>query len=91
MLQTQTFKGGSDERRTEEERRDDVLKYMGIYVDFVYRSGELYANENMTGFIGLPDPAHKPVWPQIRMLFNMLFKLRLLFYNRGEYELRYWI
>ncbi len=62
---------------TEEERRDDVLKYMGIYVDFVYRSGELYANENMTGFIGLEDSAHKPVWPQIRMLFNLLFKIRL--------------
>lgn len=62
---------------TEEERRDDVLKYMGIYVDFVYRAGELYANEDMTGFIGLEDSGHEPVWPQIRMLFNMLLKIRL--------------
>ena len=30
---------------TEEERRNDVLKYMGIYVDYVYRVGELYAKE----------------------------------------------
>ena len=62
---------------TEEERRDDVLKYMGIYVDFVYQAGELYANEDMTGFIGLEDSEHKPVWPQIKMLFRMLFKIRL--------------
>ena len=62
---------------TEEERRDDVLKYMGIYVDYVYRAGELYANENMTGFIGLEDSGHKPVWPQLRMLFNLLLKIRL--------------
>ena len=61
---------------TEEERRDDVLKYMGIYVDFVYRAGELYANEDMTGFIGLEDSGHKPVWPQIQMLFRMLVKIR---------------
>ena len=62
---------------TEEERREDVLKYMGIYVDFVYQAGELYANEDMTGFIGLEDSEHKPVWPQIKMLFRMLFKIRL--------------
>ena len=62
---------------TEEERRNDVLKYMGIYVDYVYRAGELYANENMTGFIGLEDSYHKPVWPQIRMIFKMLVKIRL--------------
>ena len=62
---------------TEEERRNDVLKYMGIYVDYVYRAGELYANENMTGFIGLEDSYHKPVWPQIRMIFRMLVKIRL--------------
>ena len=62
---------------TEEERRDDVLKYMGIYVDFVYQAGELYANEDMTGFIGLEDSGHKPVWPRIRMLIRMLAKIKL--------------
>ena len=61
---------------TEEERRDDVLKYMGIYVDCVYRSGELYANEDLTGFIGLEDSSHKAVWPQIKMIFKMLVKIK---------------
>ena len=37
---------------TVEERREDVLKYMDIYVDYVYRSGELFANEELTAFIG---------------------------------------
>ena len=62
---------------TEEERRSDVLKYMGIYVDFVYQAGELYANEDMTGFIGLEDSGHKHAWPQIRMIFKMLVKIKL--------------
>ncbi len=59
----------------EEERRDDVLKYMGYYVDYVYRAGELYANEEMTGFIGLEDSTHKAIWPQIRMLILMLINI----------------
>ncbi len=49
---------------------------MGIYVDFVYQAGELYANEDMTGFIGLEDSGRKPVWPQIKMLFRMLVKIK---------------
>ena len=61
---------------TEDERREDVLKYMDIYVDCVYRSGELYANEDMTGFIGLEDSANVPVGPKIKMLLKMLFKLK---------------
>ncbi|MCR5233639.1 MAG: GNAT family N-acetyltransferase [Lachnospiraceae bacterium] len=60
---------------TEDERRDDVLKYMGLYADFVYQAGELYANEDMTGFIGLEDSGHKSVWPQIKMLLRMLVKI----------------
>ena len=57
---------------SETERRDDVLKYMSIYVDYVYRAGELYANEEMTGCIGLEDSAHAPVLPRLRMIFRML-------------------
>ncbi len=53
------------------ERHDDVLKYMSIYVDYVYRTKELYTNEDMTGFIGLEDSAHAPVFPRIRMIFRM--------------------
>lgn len=61
---------------TEEERREDVLKYMSLYVDYVYQAGELYSNDDMTGFIGLEDSGNKPVWPQIIMLFKMLTKIK---------------
>ena len=61
---------------TEEERREDVLKYMSLYVDYVYQAGELYSNDEMTGFIGLEDSGNKPVWPQIIMLFKMLTKIK---------------
>ncbi len=56
---------------TEAERRKDVLKYMSIYVDYVYEAGELYANRDMTGFIGIEDSGNKPVLPQLKMLFRM--------------------
>ena len=46
-----------------DERREDVLTYMALYVDYVYQSGELYANEDMTGFIGLEDSGNKNVMP----------------------------
>ena len=61
---------------TEEERREDVIKYMSLYVDYVYQAGELYSNDDMTGFIGLEDSGNKPVWPQIIMLFKMLTKIK---------------
>ena len=57
---------------TEAERHDDVLKYMSVYVDYVYQAGELYVNEDMTGFIGLEDSAHAPVLPRIRMIIKLL-------------------
>ena len=60
---------------TEEERRADVLKYMDIYVDYVYRAGELYANEEMTGFIGLEDSASAPALPRIRMILRLFAAL----------------
>ena len=43
---------------TEIERRKDVLLYMALYVDYVYEAGELYTNDDMTGFIGLEDSKH---------------------------------
>ena len=53
------------------ERKDDVMEYMSYYVDYVYQSGELYANEDMTGFIGLEDSVKKPIMPQIKMILKM--------------------
>lgn len=60
---------------TIEERRDDVITYMTIYVDYVYHAGELYANEDMTGFIGLEDTARKPILLRLKMLFGMIIRL----------------
>ena len=53
------------------ERREDVMKYMALYVDYVYQAGELYANEDLSGFIGLEDSGNAKKLPQIRMLFRM--------------------
>ncbi len=71
---------------SQSERHDDVLKYMSIYVDYVYRAGELYANEDMTGFIGLEDSAHAPFFPRIRMILRMLTGLP---YRRVKSFLRF--
>ena len=60
-----------------DERREDVLRYMALYVDYVYQSGALYANEDFTGLIGLEDSANAPKLPQLRMLFKMLTGIRL--------------
>ena len=59
-----------------EERHDDVITYMTIYVDYVYHAGELYSNEDMTGFIGLEDTARKPILLRFKMLFRMIRRLR---------------
>ena len=59
-----------------DERREDVLKYMSLYVDYVYQAGKLYVNEDFTGFIGLEDSANAPKLPQIKMLIRMLFGLK---------------
>ena len=61
---------------TIEERHDDVITYMSIYVDYVYHAGELYSNEDMTGFIGLEDTARKPILLRLKMLFRMIRRLR---------------
>ena len=60
---------------SEGERHDLVLQYMSIYVDYVYRAGELYANEDLTGFIGLEDSAHAPILLRLRMILKMLTTL----------------
>ena len=52
------------------------MKYMALYVDYVYQAGELYANEDFTGFIGLEDSENAHKLPQVRMLFRMLTKIR---------------
>ncbi len=54
-----------------EERAADVMTYMEIYIDYVYASGELYANEDLTGFIGLEDSAEAPVLPRLKMIFKL--------------------
>ena len=63
---------------TMEERREDVLKYMALYVDYVYRSGELYVNDDLTGFIGLEDSAHSPKLRLLVMLIKMYLRRRIL-------------
>ena len=62
---------------TEVERKNDVLKYMSIYVDYVYEAGELYVNSDMTGFIGLEDSKRKPIIPQLKMLIKMFTSFKL--------------
>ena len=61
---------------SEEERREDVLKYMSLYVDYVYKAGELYVNDDMTGYIGLEDSAGKPKFMILVMLIKMLIRIR---------------
>ena len=55
----------------EQQRYNDVMRYMAIYVDYVYRCGELFANDEMTGFIGLEDSAHAPIMPRLAMIFKL--------------------
>ncbi len=61
---------------TVEERREDVIRYMAIYVDCVYRSGELYSNEELTAFIGFEDSTSIPVCPRIKMILKMMTSIR---------------
>ena len=59
-----------------EERRDDVMKYMALYVDYVFQAGKLYANEDFTGFIGLEDSGNAKKLPQMKMLIRLLMTIR---------------
>lgn len=58
-----------------DERRDCVMKYMDYYVEFVYRSGSLYANDDLTGFIGLEDSSDTSKLPQLNMLLKMMIHI----------------
>lgn len=61
---------------TIDERREDVMKYMAIYVDYVYRSGALYSNEELTAFIGLEDPSAAPVGPRLKMILKLMTSIK---------------
>ena len=61
---------------TVDERREDVMKYMAIYVDYVYRSGALYSNEELTAFIGLEDPSEAPVGPRLKMILKLMTSIK---------------
>ncbi|SEV91142.1 Acetyltransferase (GNAT) domain-containing protein [Ruminococcaceae bacterium KH2T8] len=61
---------------TVDERREDVMKYMAIYVDYVYRSGALYSNEELTAFIGLEDPSAAPVGPRLKMILKLMTSIK---------------
>ena len=59
-----------------EQRREYVMRYMEIYVGYVYRSGELYTNEEMTGFIGLEDSSHAPIMQRLKMIFKLFRSIK---------------
>ena len=61
---------------TIDERREDVMKYMAIYVDYVYRSGALYSNEELTAFVGLEDPSAAPVGPRLKMILKLMTSIK---------------
>ena len=54
------------------ERKDLVMSYMSVYVDYVYESKALYVTEDGSACIGLLPSVGAPKWPQIRMLFRLL-------------------
>ena len=58
-----------------EKRRELVLKYMSIYVDYVYEAGALYQNEDSTAFIGLEYSEKQAMMPKFKMLFRLLFAI----------------
>ena len=62
---------------TIEERRSAVLAYMKIYVEYVYRAGELYGNETLTGFIGIEDTRKPAIAAKMIMLFKLICRLPL--------------
>ena len=71
---------------TIEERRSSVLAYMKIYVDCVYRAGELYGNETLTGFVGIEDTRRPATAAKINMLFkNWLDEMKKCDWGAGQY------
>lgn len=58
-----------------QQRHNDVMRYMEIYVKYVYRCGELFANDEMTGFIGLEDSKNAPIMPRLTMIFKLFMTI----------------
>lgn len=56
-------------------RRELVLKYMDIYLDYVYESRAMYATDDRNGVIGFISSEKAPIFPQIKMLVRLLFAI----------------
>lgn len=54
------------------ERRALVMKYMDIYVDYVYQIKALYATEDGNAFIGIAYSDQEPLLPTIKMLSGLI-------------------
>lgn len=61
---------------SEDERKEDVMKYMSIFVDYAYKTGNLYSTSDMTGFIGLEDTKHLFIFARIKMILKMLTRIK---------------
>lgn len=56
-------------------RRELVLKYMDIYLDYVYESRALYATDDRNGVVGFISSKSAPVFPQVKMLVRLLLTI----------------
>ena len=61
---------------TMEERYEDVVKYMRIFVTYVYKSKQLYANDTYTAFIALEDSKKQKKFLKLMMLIKMIFSIK---------------
>ena len=59
-----------------EERYEDVLKYMRVFVTYVYKAKQLYANDSYTAFIALEDSKKDKKFLKLMMLIKMLFTVK---------------
>lgn len=55
-----------------QERKELVMKYIGLCVDSAYRSKALYATDNREAFIGLAYSDEEPLLPRIQLMFGIL-------------------
>lgn len=55
-----------------EARRELVIKYMGIYTDYVYESKALYETEDNKAVVGLVHSKTAPIVPKLKMLVRLL-------------------
>ena len=53
-------------------RKALVMKYMNVYVDYVYESNALYATSDRKAFIGLIYSDKQPIIPKVKMLFRII-------------------